>query len=122
MAAWDSERWSYQQMLRDFVPGYYGPAAAPFVLQYIALMTRSADTYGLGDARNNYLGNEVGFCFDYLVPGAIMRAGALSQAAFGATALLEPANAYLDRVLRMQLPLYVTLLGRWDEIWSAAHN
>jgi hypothetical protein len=69
-----------------------------------------------------FAGNEVGFCFDYLIPGAIMRAGALSKAAAGATVLLQPANPYMDRVLRMQLPIYVALLGRWDEIWNAAHN
>ena len=43
-------------------------------------------------------------------------------AAFGAVAQLEPANQYLDRVLRMQLPIYVALLGRWEEIWAAAHD
>ena len=64
----------------------------------------------------------VGFCFDYLIPGAIMKAGAYSKAAAGLTALLEPSNPFLDRVLRMQLPIYVTLLGRWDELWNAAHN
>jgi hypothetical protein len=56
MAAWDSDRWSYEELLQDFVPNYYSPVAAPYVYQYIELMTRYAAEYGLGDGRNNYLG------------------------------------------------------------------
>ena len=55
MAAWDSDRWSYQEMLQDFIPGFYGPAAAPYVLQYVEMMSHYAQTYGVGDSRNNYL-------------------------------------------------------------------
>ena len=122
MVAWDAQRWTYQQMLQDFVPAFYSREAAPFVLQYIEMMSHYAERYGMGDSRNGYLGNEVGFCFDYLIPGAILSAGQLAKAAFGAVVLLEPSNPYLDRVLRMQLPIYVTLLGRWEEMWDAAHN
>lgn len=121
-AAWDSERWSYQELLRDFVPNFYSAAAAPYVLQYIETLSRATQRYGAGDSRNGHLGNEVGFCFDYLTPGVLLDAGKLSKAAFGAVVLLEPANRYLDRVLRIQLPIYVALLGRWDEIWDAAHD
>ena len=107
MVAWDPHRWTYQELLEDFVPAFYSRDAAPYVLQYIATMTHYAERYGLGDSRNGYLGNQVGFCFDYLVPSAILHAGELAKAAFGAAVLLEPANPYLDRVLRIQLPIYV---------------
>ena len=107
MVAWDPQRWTYQQMLQDFVPAFYSREAAPYVLQYIEEMSHYAERYGLGDSRNGYLGNEVGFCFDYLIPGAIFTAGQLAKAAFGAVVLLDPPNPFLDRVLRMQLPIYV---------------
>ena len=39
MVAWDAQRWTYQQMLQDFVPAFYSREAAPFVLQYIEMMS-----------------------------------------------------------------------------------
>ena len=120
--AWDPERWTTEQLIDDFVPAFFGQPAAPFVKDYIEFMAGEVEKYGVGDSRNNHLGNVVGFCYDFLTPGTIIHAGAICKAAFGATALTPARNRFVDRVLRMQLPIYTALLGRWEEVWDAAHN
>ena len=79
MAAWDAERWTYQEMLQDFIPNFYSPAAAPYVYKYIETMSNTVQRYGTGDSRRGYLGNQVGFCFDYLVPGVLLDAGKITK-------------------------------------------
>jgi hypothetical protein len=96
--------------------------AAPYIYDYMKTMTNAVASYGVGNSRNGYLGNEIGFCADFLTPGVIIHAGAVTKAAFGAVAMRECRNRYVDRVARVQLPVYLTLLGRWEEIWAAVHD
>jgi hypothetical protein len=119
--SWDpSPRGPTYEALRDeFVSGFFGAAAEPYVLDYIELLGASAAKHGVIGPRK-WEGRKPGLfasiCQAYLTPEVIVRAGALVKAAVAATAVAGPGSRYIDRVARTQLPVYLTVLGRWTEV------
>jgi hypothetical protein len=45
---------TYAELTHEFVPNFYGEAAAPFIFDYLKLMTASAAQYGVIGPRKWY--------------------------------------------------------------------
>jgi len=110
---------AYETLRNEFISGFYGTTAEPYVLEYIELLTASAAKHGVIGPRK-WEGRQPGLfasiCQAYLTPEVIVRAGALVKAAIAVTAVSAPGSRYTDRVARTQLPVYLTVLGRWTEV------
>ena len=46
---------TYSELTHEFVPTFYGEAAAPFIFDYLALMTASAAKHGVIGSRKWYV-------------------------------------------------------------------
>lgn len=116
---------TYEDLVAEFVPQFYGAAAAPFVFDYLSLMTASATEHGVIGPRK-WEGRNPGIfasiCQAYLTPEVIIRAGALLEAASAVTGVESPGSRFIDRVARVQLPMYLTVLGRWTEVLTFWQN
>jgi hypothetical protein len=112
-------------LLQEFVPNFYGEAAAPFIFDYIALMTSSAKEHGMLGPRKwegRMPGLFASICQAYLTPNVVLRAAALLDAASAASAASVPGSRFIDRVARTKLPVYLTVLGRWNEVLGFWRN
>ena len=110
---------TYAELTQEFVPHFYGPAAAPFIFDYLTLMTASAAQHGVIGNRS-WEGRKPGIfasiCQAYLTPDTVIRAATILKAAAAVTAVAAPASRYTARLARAQLPMYLTVLGRWTEM------
>jgi hypothetical protein len=96
---------SYSQLLQEFLPNFYGTAAAPFIREYITLMTTSAKEHGVIGPRK-WEGRTASIfasvCQAYLTPEVIIRAGALVDAATAAAAAASnPHSRFTNRTVRV---------------------
>eukprot|EP01047_Picozoa_sp_COSAG01_P005006 COSAG01_NODE_168_length_23206_cov_14.301467_18_plen_188_part_00 len=61
-------------------------------------------------------------CQAYLTPATIIRAATLLNAASAVTDVSAPGSRYIARLTRAQLPMYLTVLGRWTEVLEFWQN
>ena len=99
------------RLIREFVEGYYGPAAGPHVLRYIDLMHDAVE------AGNDHLGcfsehTAAFLSFENLAAGWKLLAAAEAAA--------EGSPEYLPRVQAAQLPVMYAFLMRWNEMRGRA--
>ena len=122
---------TYKSLLSEFLPGFYGAAAAPHINAYIEQMTASVAEHGTIGPRK-WEGRQPGIftsiCAAYLTPAVVLQAGATLKAASAAAVAAAyvpgggPKHRFIDRVARAQLPIYLAVLGRWTEIYDFGHN
>jgi hypothetical protein len=124
---WDPSR-DPEHLITEFLNGYYSPAAAPFIRQYMDTMHQA---YVQEYAKDNTVHVQA-CCFappggthqPYLTADALLKGAAAFNGALNALQHSGGANTtkYRDRVLRATLSVKYTALWRWAELQSYAAN
>jgi hypothetical protein len=100
-----------EEAIRRFLRGYYSPAAAPYIGDYMAAMVE-----GVGEAAY-YMRESFDEHAPFLKPALVLAsAGAFAKAAAAAS------GRFVPRVEAAAVPLMYVALLRWDELTAYAAN
>ena len=131
---WDPYRRDPDQLITEFLVGYYSPAAAPFLRLYIDTMHSSVNatkTFLLADAcsfgkacKMEHLG--VVNCRGFLTPLALLESARAFSSAVTAlnhsSATKDTIAIYLKRVERASMSVLYNVLWRWTEVRQYARS
>jgi hypothetical protein len=104
-------------IIGEFLQGYYGVVAAPFIQQYMGVMTGAIAETGF------YMGESFGETAGFLTPLALLTGASTFANAEKALAKheVEPLlSKHMARVKRAKLSVHYALLLRWDELKAFA--
>ena len=108
-ALWDPTV-SSDQLISDFVTGYYGSKAAPFLQTYMDAMVAGIDN------SSYYMHESFDITAPFLTPTLLLEAAW----SFANASKVADDVRFLQRVEQAAMPVMYVVLFRWDEVQSFA--
>lgn len=104
-----------QSLVKNFLLGYYGQDAAPYVRLYMDIFT------GAIDDTNFYMRENFPVNAAFLTPAGLIAAmRALNDGASAASAVADTTTKYVDRVREVMISVQYVVLLRWEEVLKFA--